>query len=70
MVSIIMMLKENRAKVPKCDLNGLLGREKSDILNYRTIIKLLHDKNIKLKDTYPCQENTFNNKMINKMMLS
>lgn len=62
MVSVIMMLKENRAKVPKCDLNGLLGREKSDILNYRTTIKLLHDKNTKLKDIYPSQENTFNKK--------
>jgi len=50
MVLITMMLKENRAKVSKCDLDGLLGREKSDILNYRTITKLLHDKNIKLKD--------------------
>lgn len=37
MVFIITMLKENRAKVSKYDLNDLLGREKSDIFNYRTI---------------------------------
>lgn len=35
-----MMLEENRARVSKCDLNGLLGREKSDILNYITIKNL------------------------------
>ena len=32
MVLIIMIRKENRAKFSKRDLNGLLGREKSDIL--------------------------------------
>lgn len=39
MVLITTMLKENKAKVSKCDLIGLLGREKSDILNCRTINK-------------------------------